>query len=441
MIEEKKDGKEAAKGVVGDPKSKFSPIPISSNDATPAKQREYSETEPRNIKTAPIPNDKEQQKLLDAKHKEALKNKGISPMMKMPHPMANLLESQLQQQAAYQAYMQKQQQKQLQSIQQKQQQQIPQEKVPQPQQTQPQSQPAAANQQANKFGPTTPADFLAYMQKQQQQQKNYYNPYLANPALLNQFFPFPPGAKVPKMPYPNVHHNDPARLFQEYLYHAPKLGLNKAELGGLMRSFDMGNAGLLRPGQSPIMPQSSPTLESNLNFLSGTRTPQQGTSSNDGAGVGSQQGQKVLGGRIEGENNLGASPNTAGGQKGLPTDNKVQKNFFETTQRDIDKLVDCTELRLELPSFETFKSQNKNYETKNVNENDFKTDKNFLLQIQKQLQHAQNQGFKEKKQNTEMIIESSNLNANGHMEVESRSSLGKTPTKMVGNVADPICLD
>jgi hypothetical protein len=453
MLEEKKD----AKGV--DPKTKFSPIPISSNDATPVKQREYSETEPRNIKTVPIPSDKEQQKLLDAKHKEALKNKGISPMMKMPHPhpMANILESQLQQQAAYQAYMQNAQQKQQQqqqqlqqNAQQKQQQQVPQDKIQQPQQPQPQTQasPNQANQanQANKF-PTNPADIFAYMQKQQQQQqqqqKNFFNPYLhANPALINQFLQFggnaPPGLKVPKINFPQMNPNDHARLLQEYMY--PKLGGMNTDLSGLMRKFDMGNGGLLRPGQSPMMPQSSPTLDSNLNFLSGTRTPQQGTNLNDAAGIGSQGGQKVLTGRIEGENNLGASPNTAGGQKGLPQDNKVQKNFFETTQRDIDKLVDCTELRLELPSFEGFKSQNKNYETKNVNENDFKTDKNFLLQIQKQLQHAQNQGFKEKKQNTEMIIESSNLNANGHMEVESRSSLGKTPTK-VGNVADPICLD
>jgi len=201
--------------------------------------------------------------------------------------------------------------------------------------------------------------------------------------------------------------------------------------------------GLIRPGHSPMMPQSSPTLDSNLNFLSGARGPQQ-TNSHDG-NLGSQgtflkdgQGQKPLGGRIEGENNLGASPNTAGGQKGLPTD-KVQKNFFETTQRDIDKLVDCTELRLELPSFEAFKTQSKTFETKNVNENDFRNDKSFLMQIQKQLQHAQNQGFKEKKPNTEMLIETTN-NSNGHMEIEPRS-LGKSPVKMVGNVADPICLD
>jgi len=61
------------------------------------------------------------------------------------------------------------------------------------------------------------------------------------------------------------------------------------------------------------------------------------------------------------------------------------------------------------------------------------------MQIQKQLQHAQNQGFKEKKPSTEMLIETTN-NSNGHMEIESRS-LGKSPVKMVGNVADPICLD
>jgi len=62
------------------------------------------------------------------------------------------------------------------------------------------------------------------------------------------------------------------------------------------------------------------------------------------------------------------------------------------------------------------------------------------MQIQKQLQHAQNQGFKEKKANTEMLIESANGNPNGHMEIESRP-IGKTPVKMVGNVGDPICLD
>jgi len=449
MLEEKKD---AAKGIIGDPKSKFSPIPISSNDATPVKQREYSETEPRNIKTAPIPNDKEQAKMLDAKHKEALKNKGISPMMKMPnpHPMAGMIESQMQQQAAYQAYMANKQQQQQQQLQQNAQQK-PQDKIQQPQQPQPQAQPASAQaNQANKF-PTNPVEIFALMQKQQQQQqqqqKNFFNPYLAaasNPAMFSQLLQFggyPAAGKMPKMPFPPMNPNDPARLF-ESMY--PKLGgMKNPDMTALMRQFDMGNAaGLLRPGQSPMMPQSSPTLDSNLNFLSGTRTPQQqGTNLNDGVGLGSQQAQKGLGGRIEGENNLGASPNTAGGQKGLPQDNKVQKNFFETTQRDIDKLVDCTELRLELPSFEGFKSQNKNFESKNVNENDFKTDKNFLLQIQKQLQHAQNQGFKEKKQNTEMIIESSNLNANGHMEVESRSSLGKTPTKITGNLADPICLD
>lgn len=445
MQEEKlhsqEDQTEKSKEIKGTPSNidqahknpKPSPIQISSNDATPVKMREVGEMDHKVQKFVPFPNDKEQAKALEQKHKEALQNKGL--------PQKNLPD-QLFKQVALGAYPKDQRfkfpfgtpldyQQQLQNSQR----QFVQEKIAQ--QAQPQTQIPQQKQEPQKQ--LDFASMFAGAQLPKQALNKILEPFNATPNMMAPLFPYlgmnPKAQKMPTAP-PNMN-----TFLQEAMLNSKQLGPN--ELALLMRQLELQYPNALRNGFSPSL--QYPVGDMGLNFLGGMNRPQTtheathsilGTPGSQNSFLKESIPVKHSGLRAEGDNN-GSQAKPIGAQKGIPADkNKVQKDFYESTERNIDKLIDCAEFRLVLPNFESFKA-NKNFEVKTINENDFKNNKELTASVMYQMP-LQTNWLKDKTVNSEMAVETPASNSNTHMEIEAKA-LGVT--KVQGKASDPICLD
>lgn len=245
--------------------------------------------------------------------------------------------------------------------------------------------------------------------------------------------------KVPKLPTGHVGFNP----LQEFMYNPKFQNLGPAEISLLMRQLEMQYPSALRNSFPPTF--QHPATDLGMGYLSGLNRAQPNPLDPTHQILGTPGSQSsflkesvtpttkhpIL--RTEAENGSQAKP--MGTQKGISVEkNKVQKDFFESTERNIDKLIDCAELRLELPNFETFKT-NKPFEPKSINENEYKNNKDLIASMMNQIP-LQAKWLKDKNVNPGMTVETPSGMVN--MEMESKA-LGVT--KVQGKASDPICLD
>ena len=444
--------------------SRQSPIQISSNDATPIKVREFNEAEQRVQKHAPLPTEKEQTKYLEQKHREALINKGHAKLPAQLQEQQHLQQQQAYQQALRQAqerakfpYMPNQSHMDFSQLQNPQRQgsqdkpgQLPQQQKPQQQQQQQQQSKQPDNSNINMNANMQKAALAKLLGPQMLNPNQNMSPQVMNSlmAYIASMNAKPdlqgaPGRNQMKdvnplmMPEFGFRPNFPPEINALLVPYMRQL--NEMPYQNAMRMGQVGGMPQQQQQQQPTNPEMVLNFSNSLSRNQGNPHPSQNQNiPNQGTFLKDNLTPKHPGVRAEAEGaaNVSASPKTPGTQRGPINDREksTKEELMQESERQIEQLIDCAEVRLELPSFATSGTK-KNFEARKIGETDFQKNRKLVSAIMKQLplQTRKHSGKQSKGG------DGPEININGDMDIENKQQ--GADMKVQGKASDPICLD